>query len=99
MDKTSTSTRITLDLGTGEQCVERPPNLSHLSDAHLEGLRNAVNEEYENRREESYSSYTLGHADFGGADYDGMMGTTDATIKMKKHTYFPEDSDRDDFAR
>ena len=51
------------------------------------------------RREESYSSYTLGHADFGEADYDGMMGTTDTTIKMKKHTYFPEDSDRDDFAR
>ncbi len=94
MDKTSTNTRVTLDLGTGEQCVERPPNLSHLSDAHLEGLRNAVNEEYENRREESYSSYYR-----ESADYDGMLGMTDETIKMKKHTYFPEDSDRDDFAR
>ncbi len=96
MDKTSTNTRVTLDLGTGEQCVERPPNLSHLSDAHLEGLRNAANEEYENRREESsVTSYRYEES----ADYDGMLGITDASIKMKKHTYFPEDSDRDDFAR
>ena len=32
-------------------------------------------------------------------DYDGVLGMTDATISMKKYTYFPEDSDRDDFAR
>ena len=93
MDRTSSNTRVTLDLGTGEQCVERPPNLSHLSDAHLEGLRNAVNEEFENRREGLSRYYRE------SADYDGMLGMTDATIKMKKHTYFPEDSDRDDFAR
>ena len=93
MDRTSSNTRVTLDLGTGEQCVERPPNLSHLSDAHLEGLRNAVNEELENRRERLSRYYRE------SADYDGMLGMTDATIKMKKHTYFPEDSDRDDFAR
>ena len=93
MDRTSSNTRVTLDLGTGEQCVERPPNLSHLSDAHLEGLRNAVNEELENRRERLSRYYRE------SADYDGMLGMTDATIKMKKHTYFSEDSDRDDFAR
>ena len=93
MDRTSSNTRVTLDLGTGEQCVERPPNLSHLSDAHLEGLRNAVNEEFENRREGLSRYYRE------SADYDGMLGMTDETIKMKKYTYFPEDSDRDDFAR
>ena len=95
MDRTSSNTRVTLDLGTGEQCVERPPNLSHLSDAHLEGLRNAVNEELENRREENSTTSFYRES----ADYDGMLGMTDATIKMKKHTYFSEDSDRDDYAR
>ena len=69
--------------------------MSHLSDAHLEGLRNAVNEELENRREENSTTSFYRES----ADYDGMLGMTDATIKMKKHTYFPEDSDRDDFAR
>ena len=63
MTKTSSYTRVTLDLGTGEQCLERPPNLSHLSDSHFEGLRNAINEEYENRKEESGSSYTLKEKD------------------------------------
>ena len=102
LTKTSSHTRVTLDLGTGAQAVERPPNLSHLSDEHLEGLRIAVNEEYDSRQQErrqsNFSYNTTAHT--SGADYDGMLGMTDATtVSMKKHTYFPEDSDRDDFAR
>ena len=101
LTKTSSHTRVTLDLGTGAQAVERPPNLSHLSDEHLEGLRIAVNEEYDSRQQErrqSNLSYnTTAHT--SGADYDGCLGMTDATISMKKYTYYPEDSDRDDFAR
>ena len=99
LTKTSTHTRVTLDLGTGQQCVERPPNLSHLSDEHLEGLRIAVNEENDSRQQErKHLSYTHPVEDRRG-DYDGCLGMTDATISMKKYTYFPEDSDRDDFAR
>ena len=101
MDKTSTYTRVTLDLGTGQQCVERPPSLSHLSDEHLEGLRIAVSEECDSRQQErkqSHHSYTHPAEDRRG-DYDGVLGMTDATISMKKYTYFPEDSDREDFAR
>ena len=97
--KTSSDTSVTLDLGTGAQAVERPPNLSHLSDEHLEGLRIAVNEEYDSRQQErKHLSYTHPVEDRRG-DYDGCLGMTDATISMKKYTYFPEDSDRDDFAR
>lgn len=52
MDRTSPNTSISINLGTGQQCVDKPPNLAHVSDEHLEGLRIAVNEEHEFRQAE-----------------------------------------------
>jgi len=49
-ERVSPHTSVTLSLGTGEECgVKNPPNLSHLSNEHLEGLYNAANEERNNR--------------------------------------------------
>ena len=76
MNRTSSNTRVSINLGTGKHCVERPPSLSHLSDEHLEGLRIAANEEYGNRQEERRSELIL-HTRSDTADYDGMLGTTD----------------------
>ena len=48
--RVSPHTSVTLLLGTGEECgVKNPPNLSHLSNEHLEGLYIAANEERNNR--------------------------------------------------
>ena len=52
MDRTSPNTSTSINLGTGQQCVDKPPNLAHVSDEHLEGLRIAVNEEHEFRQAE-----------------------------------------------
>ena len=47
--RVSPFTSVSLSLGTGEECkVNNPPNLSHLSDEHLEGLWVSVNEERKN---------------------------------------------------
>jgi len=83
MNRTSSNTRVSINLGTGKHCVERPPSLSHLSDEHLEGLRIAANEEYGNRQEERRSELILHTRNViadkrsDTADYDGMLGTTD----------------------
>ena len=52
MDKTSLNTSIYINLGTGKECMDKPPNLAHVSDEHLQGLRVAVNKEYELRQAE-----------------------------------------------
>jgi hypothetical protein len=52
MDRISPNTSISINLGTGQQCVDKPPNLAHVSDEHLEGLRVAVIEEHEFRQAE-----------------------------------------------
>ena len=52
MDKTSPFTSISIHLGTGQQCMDKPPNLAHVSDEHLQGLRIAVSKEYESRQAE-----------------------------------------------
>ena len=49
-NRVSPHTSVSLLLGTGEECgIKNPPNLSHLSNEHLEGLYNAANEERNNR--------------------------------------------------
>ena len=48
-ERVSPHTSVSLSLGTGEECKENPPNLSHLSNEHLEGLYIAANEERNNR--------------------------------------------------
>jgi len=53
-ERVSPHTSVTLSLGTGEECKENPPNLSHLSNEHLEGLWVSANEERNNRKEEKY---------------------------------------------
>ena len=53
-ERVSPHTSVTLSLGTGEECKENPPNLSHLSNEHLEGLWVSVDEERNNRKEEKY---------------------------------------------
>ena len=45
----SPSTAVTLSIGTGEECKNNPPNLSHLSDEHLEGLLSSVHAEWKSR--------------------------------------------------
>ena len=54
--RVSPFTSVTLSLGTGEECNNKtnPPNLSHLSNEHLEGLWVSANEERNNRKEEKY---------------------------------------------
>ena len=52
MDRTSPFTSISIRLGTGHQCMDKPPNLAYVSDEHLEGLRVAVNEEHDFRQAE-----------------------------------------------
>ena len=47
--RVSPFTSVTLSLGTGEECKENPPNLSHLSDEHLEGLLSSVHAEWKSR--------------------------------------------------
>jgi hypothetical protein len=43
----SPTTSVSLRLGTAEECLKtNPPNLSHLSNEHLQGLYEAVKEEY-----------------------------------------------------
>ena len=48
-ERVSPFTSVTLSLGTGEECKENPPNLSHLSDEHLEGLLSSVHAEWKSR--------------------------------------------------
>ena len=64
MDRTSPLTAISITLGTGQQCVDKPPNLAHVSDEHLHGLRDAINKEYEirqtERRELLFKSHNQG---------------------------------------
>ena len=48
-ERVSPHTSVSLSLGTGEECKENPPNLSHLSNEHLEGLWVSVDEERNNR--------------------------------------------------
>ena len=45
----SEHTAVSLSLGTGEECKNNPPNLSHLSDEHLEGLLSSVHAEWKSR--------------------------------------------------
>ena len=52
MDKTSPSTSIYINLGTGKECMDKPPNLAHVSDEHLHGLREAVTAETNKRQQE-----------------------------------------------
>ena len=47
--RVSPFTSVSLSLGTGEECKENPPNLSHLSDEHLEGLLSSVHAEWKSR--------------------------------------------------
>ena len=48
--RVSPFTSVSLSLGTGEECkVNNPPNLSHLSDEHLEGLLSDVHAEWKSR--------------------------------------------------
>ena len=44
-------TAVTLSLGTGKECkqVNKPLNLSHLSNEHLSGLLDSVHAEWRNR--------------------------------------------------
>ena len=49
-ERVSPHTSVTLSLGTGEECrVNNLPNLSHLSDEHLEGLLSSVHAEWKSR--------------------------------------------------
>ena len=63
-DRTSPNTAISITLGTGQACMDKPPNLSLISDEHLRGLREAVNKEYEirqiERRELLFKSHNQG---------------------------------------
>jgi hypothetical protein len=55
--RVSPFTSVSLSLGTGEECkVNNPPNLSHLSNEHLQGLWVSVNEERNNRKNEEVSA-------------------------------------------
>jgi hypothetical protein len=45
----SPSTSVTLSIGTGEECKNNPPNLSHLSNEHLGGLLSSVHAEWKSR--------------------------------------------------
>ena len=68
----SPSTAVTLSIGTGEECKKNPPNLSHLSNEHLEGLWVSVNEERNNRKSEKL------HTGVGSLLDIGLeQGTTD----------------------
>ena len=71
-ERVSPHTAVTLSLGTGEECKENPPNLSHLSNEHLEGLYNAANEERNNRKSDKL------HTSVGSLLDIGLeQGTTD----------------------
>jgi hypothetical protein len=72
-ERVSPFTSVTLSLGTGEECrVNNPPNLSHLSDEHLEGLWVSANEERNNRKSEKL------HTGVGSLLDIGLeQGTTD----------------------
>ena len=71
--RVSPFTSVTLSLGTGEECgVNNPPNLSHLSNEHLEGLWVSANEERNNRKSEKL------HTGVGSLLDIGLeQGTTD----------------------
>jgi hypothetical protein len=71
--RVSPFTAVTLSLGTGEECgIKNPPNLSHLSNEHLEGLWVSVNEERNNRKSEKL------HTGVGSLLDIGLeQGTTD----------------------
>jgi hypothetical protein len=45
----SEHTAVTLSLGTGEECKNKPLNLSHLSNEHLSGLLSSVHAEWKSR--------------------------------------------------
>ena len=45
----SEHTAVTLSLGTGEECKNKPLNLSHLSNEHLGGLLSSVHAEWKSR--------------------------------------------------
>ena len=71
-ERVSPFTSVTLSLGTGEECKENPPNLSHLSNEHLEGLWVSANEERNNRKSEKL------HTGVGSLLNIGLeQGTTD----------------------
>ena len=72
-ERVSPFTSVTLSLGTGEECgVKNPPNLSHLSNEHLEGLWVSANEERNNRKSEKL------HTGVGSLLDIGLeQGTTD----------------------
>ena len=72
-ERVSPFTSVTLSLGTGEECgIKNPPNLSHLSNEHLEGLWVSVNEERNNRKSEKL------HTGVGSLLDIGLeQGTTD----------------------
>ena len=71
-ERVSPFTSVTLSLGTGEECKTNPPNLSHLSDEHLEGLWVSANEERNNRKSEKL------HTGVGSLLDIGLeQGTTD----------------------
>ena len=71
-ERVSPHTSVTLSLGTGEECKENPPNLSHLSNEHLEGLWISANEERNNRKSEKL------HTGVGSLLDIGLeQGTTD----------------------
>ena len=71
--RVSPHTSVTLSLGTGEECgIKNPPNLSHLSNEHLEGLWVSANEERNNRKSEKL------HTGVGSLLDIGLeQGTTD----------------------
>ena len=48
-NRCSEHTAVTLSLGTGEECKNNPPNLSHLSNEHLGGLLSSVHAEWKSR--------------------------------------------------
>ena len=75
-ERVSPHTSVTLSLGTGEECgVKNPPNLSHLSNEHLEGLWISANEERNNRKSEKL------HTGVGSLLDIGLeQGTTDNEI-------------------
>jgi len=47
--RVSPFTSVTLSIGTGEECKNNPPNLSHLSNEHLGGLLSSVHAEWKSR--------------------------------------------------
>ena len=48
-ERVSPFTSVSLSLGTGEECKNNPPNLSHLSNEHLGGLLSSVHAEWKSR--------------------------------------------------